>query len=195
MKEERGVSAGPAFGATAILREEHEVILRIIAVLNAAVGRLQAGQEVSPEVFRQAVDFIRNFADRCHHGKEQDLLFPALEQRGIPREGGPIGVMLYEHDQGRAFVKQMAEAVEAWAEGEEEARQQLLEGAQGYAQLLSQHILKENRILFPMADQVLSAEDQEALQEKFEAVEAAMGEGLHQRYVALVEGLEAQLGL
>lgn len=195
MKEESGVSPGAAPRATAILVEEHEVILRIIAVLNAAVGRLRAGQEVSPEVFRQAIDFIRTFADRCHHGKEQDLLFPVLEQRGIPREGGPIGVMLYEHDQGRAFVKQMAEALEAWADGEEAAREELLEGAQGYAQLLSQHILKENRILYPMADQVLSAADQEELREKFEAVEAAMGEGLHQRYVALVEELEAQLGL
>jgi len=178
---------------TDILMEEHQVILRIVAVLNAAVEKLQAGQEVPLEVFRQAVDFIRTFADRCHHGKEQDLLFPMLEQRGIPRQGGPIGVMLYEHDQGRAFVKQMAEALEAW--GEEEARAQLLEGARGYAQLLSQHILKEDRVLYPMADQVLSAADQQELLEEFEAVEAALGEGLHQRYVAVVEALEAQLGL
>lgn len=187
-------SAPPA-RATDILVEEHEVILRIIAVLNASVEKLQAGQEVSPEVFQQAIDFIRTFADRCHHGKEQDLLFPALERRGFPRESGPIGVMLYEHDQGRAFVRQMAEAMEAWARGEEEAKLQLLSGARGYAQLLSQHIQKENQILFPMADRALSAADQQELLEKFAGVEEAMDEGLHQRYVAMVEALEKQLGL
>lgn len=181
--------------ATDILVEEHQVIKRIIAVLNAAAGKLEAGQEVSPDVFRQAVDFIRTFADRCHHGKEQDLLFPVLEQRGVPRDGGPIGVMLYEHDQGRAFVKQMAEATEAVAAGNEAAKAELLEGARGYADLLTEHIYKEDNILYPLANRVLSEADQRELLERFEGVEEAMGEGTHERYVALVEKLEAQLGL
>jgi hemerythrin-like domain-containing protein len=181
--------------ATDVLVEEHEVILRIIAVLNAAAEKLAAGQEVSPDVFRQAVDFIRTFADQCHHGKEQDLLFPALEQRGVPRDGGPIGVMLYEHDLGRAFVKQMANGTEAWAAGDTEAKSEVIEGARGYAQLLAQHIHKENMVLYPMGNRVLSEADQQELLEKFEEVEEAMGEGTHERYVALVEELEAQFGL
>jgi len=181
--------------ATDILVEEHQVIQRIIAVLNAAARKLEAGQAVSPDVFRQAVDFIRTFADRCHHGKEQDLLFPALERQGIPREGGPIGVMLYEHDQGRAFVRQMAEATEALAGGDAAAQAALLGGARGYADLLTEHIYKEDNILYPMANRVLSEADQQELLEKFEGVEESMGEGTHERYVALVEALEAELGL
>lgn len=186
---------GHAGKPTDILTEEHEVIKRLIAVLQAASDRLERGDEVSPEVFRKAADFIRTFADKCHHGKEQDQLFPAMEQRGIPGEGGPIGVMLLEHDQGRAFTKQMADATEAYAAGDVKARSQIIAGARGYADLLGQHIDKENNILYPMANNVLTEADQHDLLKAFVAAEEAMGEGTHEKYLALVEELEKQFGL
>ena len=73
-------------------------------VLSVSAFRVEKGQDIPKDFFPRAVDFIRNFADRTHHGKEEDNLFPALEQHGMPRQGGPVGVMLDEHDQGRGLV-------------------------------------------------------------------------------------------
>jgi hemerythrin-like domain-containing protein len=98
--------------ATQVLRDEHEGILAMLAVVEAAALRLREGKSIPPDLMTNAVGFFRNFADRCHHSKEEDELFPKMVEHGIPKEGGPIGVMLMEHDQGRAFVRGMSEAAE-----------------------------------------------------------------------------------
>jgi len=182
--------------ATEELMTEHRAIERMLAVLETAAGRLEAGERVRPDVFRQAVDFVRNFADRCHHGKEEDNLFPRLEELGVPREGGPLGVMLLEHDEGRAFIRAIADAVDAYERGDEAAAQTIARNGRGYAQLLRGHIQKEERVLFPMADQVLAADDQRSLEESFERIETeVMGAGAHERYHQMLDELERELGL
>jgi len=179
---------------TDILKEEHRVIKRMLTVLNVACEKLEKGEEVSPEVFKKAIDFIRVFADRCHHGKEEETLFPFVEQRGLPREGGPTGVMRMEHERGRNFVKALEEAVEKYKQGDENAKAAIIENARGYTQLLAQHIPKEDDILYPLADKVLSHEDQKKLLTKFEEIEKErIGEGKHIEYIHLVETLEKQL--
>ena len=173
--------------ATQVLRDEHEGILAMLAVVEAAAQRLQNGKEIPADLMTNAVTFFRNFADRCHHGKEEDELFPVLEQRGIPKEGGPIGTMLIEHDQGRAFVRAMGEAANRYAQGDASAVPALVQNTLGYVNLLRQHIWKENEILFPMADQVLSPTDQEQLSAAFERIETEhIGLGEHERYHALI---------
>jgi len=182
--------------ATEELMTEHRAIERMLAVLEAAAGRLEAGEPVRPEAFRQAVDFVRNFADRCHHGKEEENLFPRLEELGVPREGGPLGVMLFEHDEGRAYVGAIAEAVDAYERGDEAAARAIAGNARGYVELLRGHIQKEEGVLFPMADQLLSADDQRSLEESFERVETeVMGAGVHERYHRMLDELERELGL
>ena len=182
--------------ATQELMTEHRAIERMLAVLDAAAGRLEAGERVRPEVFREAVEFVRNFADRCHHGKEEDNLFPRLEELGVPREGGPLGVMLFEHDEGRAYIGAIAGAVDAYERGDEAAAVTIASNARGYVALLRGHIQKEERVLFPMADQVLSADDQRTLAEGFERIETeVMGAGVHERYHQMLDDLERELGL
>jgi hemerythrin-like domain-containing protein len=86
---------------------DHELIERGLTLLEKAVARLEAGQSL-PEGFAQwAPRFFQQFADQCHHAKEEDVFFPVLKQRGIPEQGGPIGVMLYEHGLGRDCVGRM----------------------------------------------------------------------------------------
>ena len=178
------------------LTTEHRAIERMLAVLESAAGRLEAGERVRPDVFREALDFVRNFADRCHHGKEEENLFPRLEELGVPREGGPLGVMLSEHDEGRAFIGAIAAAVDAYEGGDESAAHTIAGSARGYVELLHGHILKEERVLFPMADQVLSADDQRSLEESFERIETeVMGPGVHERYHRMLDELERELGL
>jgi len=180
--------------ATEALEEEHRVIERMVNVLQKACDKLEKGEEVSPEVFKKAVDFIRTFADRCHHGKEENILFPVFEERGIPREGGPIGIMLLEHEHGRRYVRGLADAIEKYERGDKSAKKEIWENARNYGNLLTQHIYKEENILYPMGNRTLSQSDQTDLMKRFEGVEKELGEDIHHSYVRLVEYLEKEVG-
>jgi len=181
--------------ATDNLREEHQVILRMIRILTVASDRLDGGEDVSLDVFKKAVDFIQTFADRCHHGKEQDTLFPLLSQRGIPA-GGPIAVMLMEHEQGRRYVKGLSDAVKKCELRDKDAKNAIVENARGYSKLLEQHIYKEDNILYPMGDRVLSSSDNQELSEKFEKIEKEIiGEGKHKYYLHVISELEKELNI
>ncbi len=185
--------------ATDELRTDHRAIERMLAVLEAAAQRLEQGERVRPDVFRQGVDFVRNFADRCHHAKEEENLFPRMEARGVPRDGGPIGVMLFEHDEGRAFVGAIAAAIDVYERDGQAAARAIAENARGYVDLLRQHIMKEDNVLFPMADRVLTPADQAELEQRFEQIETErMGPGVHPPladYHQLLDELEQEMGL
>jgi len=173
--------------ATGILRKEHDAILKMLEVTEAVAKRLDSGAGVPPATLGQLQEFFRVFADTCHHGKEEDLLFPALEKKGMPRGGGPIGVMLVEHDQGRSLIKQMVEAADAYQQNAKDAAIRWSKAARGYAELLRNHIAKENDVLFVMAERMLSRQDQERLAEEFEKVEVEkLGEGTHERLHGMI---------
>jgi hemerythrin-like domain-containing protein len=180
--------------ATLVLRKEHEAILKMLDASEEAARRIESGQTVAPETLEGLLEFFRLFADRCHHGKEEDLLFPLLETRGLPRHGGPTGVMLREHEQGRELIRQMVEAVGASKTGDAAALARWAEAARAYAQLLRAHIAKENEVLFVMAENMLSPEEQSTLAAEFEKLEVEkMGAGTHERLHALMDQLAATL--
>jgi len=166
----------------------------MLAVMGAAAQRLEAGEPVRAGLFREAVDFVRNFADKNHHGKEEANLFPRLEERGVPKEGGPLGMMLHEHDQGRAFIQAIDGAIDAYEKGDDAAAQVIAENIRGYTQLLTEHIWKEENVLFQMADQALTQDDQRDLAERFERVDAeVLGPEALKRYIGLVERAEQEI--
>ena len=180
--------------ATAILRKEHDAILQMLDVSETLAQRLSAGMAVEPERLTEMLEFFQIFADRCHHGKEEDLLFPLLERKGLLRAGGPVGVMLDEHEQGRALVRSMNESARGFREREATAGRRYADASRRYAALLRQHIDKENQILFLLADRLLSAAEQDELVEAFERVEAEkIGAGTHERLHALMQKLSASL--
>jgi len=157
--------------ATQILRREHDTILGVIGSLEAAVQRIEAGEAIPVNVLNGFIDFFVLFADRSHHGKEEDLLFPMMERKGVPRSGGPLGCMLAEHDEGRACIRAMKENAEGCAQGATTARQGWTAAARGYATLLRNHIWKENEILFQIAERLLSTEEQAALARQFARIQ------------------------
>jgi hemerythrin-like domain-containing protein len=175
---------------TDVLRHEHQVILMVLDAAEQEAASIAATGMVDAGRVEKMVDFIRTFADRCHHAKEEDLLFARMAERGFPPHAGPIGVMLHEHEQGRAHVRAVAEALPAAAEGDAAALTRVRENLVGYAALLRAHIYKEDNILYPMADQALSEDDQRALAEGFERVEREeLGEGVHEYYHRLAHEL------
>jgi hemerythrin-like domain-containing protein len=168
--------------ATDILRKEHDVILKMLDATDAVGRKLILGDKVSSETLNGLLEFFRLFADRCHHGKEEDLLFPLLEKKGIPRDGGPIGVMLSEHGRGRELVHEMELASSQLQDSPGVSGRRWAQAAVEYTNLLREHIAKENDVLFQMAESLLTNEEQEQLAQEFERTEIQkMGAGTHER--------------
>jgi hemerythrin-like domain-containing protein len=175
------------------LKKEHEAIKLMLRILEEVSRRLETGEKVSAEHLDRILEFIQVFADKCHHGKEEGLLFPAMQRAGIPGERGPIGVMLHEHREGRDFVKGMSEAVERYKKGGKKAGKDVAKNARNYASLLSRHIEKEDNILYPMADARLSAAAQEDLEKGFEKIENdVIGPGRHEEFHRLLHRLNEE---
>jgi hemerythrin-like domain-containing protein len=174
--------------ATDILMDEHRVIEQVLNCLEKLANRCEAGETLDSDSALEALAFFRNFADRCHHGKEEGHLFPLLEARGFGRQGGPTGIMLHEHEEGRRLLAAMAGAVER------DAPREFVRHARAYVKLLREHIRKEDQCLFPMAAGILSSTDAESLAQRFGHVEnAEMGEGTHERYLQLANDLAERL--
>ena len=177
-------------GLTKILTDEHRVIEVVLTCLEKITEEANSSGKLNEESATQAIDVIRTFADKCHHGKEENHLFATLVEKGVPKEGGPVGQMLVEHEQGRAFVKGMADNIPEAATGNSEALRKFTQNSQGYVQLLRAHIQKEDGVLFPMANKILSEEDQVQLVKAFEVVESDhMGKGTHEKYLAIIASL------
>jgi hemerythrin-like domain-containing protein len=174
--------------ATDVLKQDHRVIERVLAVLERLTEPVSSP---SLETWDKAIDFIRNFADRCHHLKEEKILFPALEEHGIPRAGGPIGMMLIEHEEARGYVRAMADALSYTGADPEAARAILVGNARAYLRLLREHIRKEDEVLFEMADAALSPEEQKELVREFEEhEESEIGLAVHENYLKIAQELE-----
>src|SRR5215467_1816078 len=174
--------------ATDLLSDEHRVIERVLVVLQKLTTK---PVEKSLDCWKKALDFFSHFADQCHHFKEEQVLFPAMEEHGIPREGGPIGMMLMEHEEGRGYVRAMLAAIRLVETKNEVAKEVLVDKATAYLRLLREHIQKEDEILFRIADDVIPADEQQKLLRSFEEHEAnEMGEVVHEKYLKLVEELE-----
>ena len=175
---------------TEVLKHEHQIILAVIGAAEREAQRIRATGAVDADAIAKFVDFFRNFADKCHHAKEEKLLFPKLQERGMPAEGGPIGVMLHEHTEGRNHVSGMADAAAAAGRGDAKGATALASHLSSFANLLRGHIYKEDNILFNIADERLSPADQEALSRAFDDVEKnEIGEGVHEQYHQLAHEL------
>jgi hemerythrin-like domain-containing protein len=183
--------AGGFDKATEMLSDEHRIIERVLDVME----KLTKHSVVSfLESWKKALDFARHFADQCHHLKEEKILFPAMEAHGIPNDGGPIGMMLIEHEEGRSYVRSMSAAVARIEAHDEGAYESLLASARAYIRLLREHIEKEDQILFRMADDVIPGEEQKQLLRAFEEHEVGeMGTGIHEKYLAIAQALEAMV--
>ena len=142
---------------TGILRDQHQNILKIAGILDHLLNDTPAAMPLDYDAVADCVRFIRLYADALHHGKEEDLLFPALVARGMPNDGGPVGVMLQEHALGRGFARAMAEALPDARSGDAAAVRRLADAGRSYVHLIREHIMKEDDVLFEMADQMIDA--------------------------------------
>jgi hemerythrin-like domain-containing protein len=176
---------------TQILKDEHTLILEALDGVERKLAALEAGATPDQAYFEKAVKFIRTFADECHHGKEENLLFKTMVDRGFPLQGGPIAVMLSEHEAGRGYIREMAEA-SAGVGQDPAATEKIIRNGRAYIQMLRPHIDKENMILYAMADNMLSPEDQAEMGKAFERFETEkIGANVHEEMMTLQAELKS----
>jgi hemerythrin-like domain-containing protein len=175
------------------LKMEHDAVQLTLRILDKICQRIEKSREIIDlQHLNQLQEFFKVFVDKCHHGKEEELLFPALENVGVSNRGGPIEVLLHEHQQGREYVQNMNEALSQYTEGNRTAISEFVKTAKAYINLLNQHIDKENGVLFPLAETHLSEQEQAKLWEGFELIEKQkIGAGKHEEFHKMLENLES----
>jgi hemerythrin-like domain-containing protein len=169
------------------LTNDHQAILTALSIFSRILDSYRSSLQIAPEDLVDFIGFLKEFADKCHHGKEEGILFPALVAAGVPDRGGPIGVMISEHIQGRGFIHDMEEALD----DDPVDLIKFEKAGRSYINLLRNHIQKENTVLFPMADRVLSEEQLKEIYQKFaEHEEKVIGQGRHAELHALLDILD-----
>jgi hemerythrin-like domain-containing protein len=178
--------------ATQTLRHEHDVIGQALDILAALAGRVARDDPPPARDLEALLGFFTDFADGCHHVKEETILFPALEAAGVPRAGGPVGAMLAQHEEGRRLVGALRRELPGLA-GDAAARARFAAAARDYVALLEQHIAIENGVLFPHADELLGEAQDRVITAAFDRhEEVAMGPGVHQRFHRMLDELASR---
>ncbi len=159
-----------------VLMSEHRLIEQVLGSLETCVAEMDGGLVPERGLVAEYASFFRDFADSAHHSKEEDVLFQRMNERGFPRETGPIAVMLYEHKVGRGHVSALRQASEGPGPLGAVEAQIVQENAAAFIPLLRAHIQKEDRILYPMALRLLTAPELDAILTAFEAADAVRRE-------------------
>ena len=174
--------------------QEHRVIEQVLDSLEEAAGRLDAGEQIAADFFIDAAEFISGYADGSHHRKEEDILFVAMTARDMPHDSGPVSVMLQEHEEGRRFTAAFHAAALQMKSGDSDAATVVVRNAFDYVNLLREHIIKEDNVLFPMAEQVIPDAQMQDVSQAFEQIFADdQDSGQTAKYHELALSLSATL--
>lgn len=177
---------------TQALVHEHRLIIRMLDLLERKARLTEAGRYANYRFYLDGVEFIRNYADRFHHAKEEDVLFEALVANGMPRKHSPVAAMLMEHDQGRTFVRSLEESARAALAGKPGQDGVIALNALGYTALLREHIAKEDDILYPLAERLIPDGMRDAIVAGYEKAEARTPADFEAKYASIVAGYEAE---
>lgn len=178
--------------ATGILKREHRIIERFMEVFERMVDLLEKkDSDMDFKPFLEAAEFIKGFADDYHHKKEEDVLFRVMVQNGMSEQAGPIAMMKYEHQQGRAFTMAVRQAAEKGIAGDPSAKNSLISYARSYILLLREHILKEDNVLFPMAERIIPLAQHDFVDREFAHVDNdVIGQDTRDKYLAILDKLQ-----
>jgi hemerythrin-like domain-containing protein len=174
------------------LSHEHELIRRMISVMEALIVDLRSGTPGIADDLKEAIRFVRGFADKCHHGKEERLLFPLIASKNQTVANMPVRILTSEHDAGRTLIKDLEDAVTAMEAGDERASARAAQALTLYTRMLRKHIDKEEDVVFPLARTLITAEEADLLAEQFGAIEEEMGLTSHETFRGILESLEAK---
>jgi hemerythrin-like domain-containing protein len=185
------LTGGNKMKATQQLKDEHEGIKLMLNIMETIYKSIEKGKDLNIDHYEKILEFLKGFVDKCHHGKEEEILFPALIDHGMSKESGPVAVMLYEHQLGRSHIKVLSDAFSEFKTGNKQTINTINSSSADYVELLRNHIDKENHILFMMADKVLDASEQSKIFDAFEKLEVEkIGIGKHEEFHSLLKKLK-----
>jgi len=172
--------------------EEHSNIRRMLRIIRILCYNLMTNPKYDITDFHIVIDFVRNYADKHHHGKEENILFETMikEIERLAKSGAITG-MYIEHDMGRLYMSNLEKALECFKNKDDEARLDIIANAISYSDLLNRHIEKENTALYKFAENMLSDNSKSFVEDKCKkAEELATDAGIQEKYINLLEILE-----
>lgn len=171
--------------ATEELEHEHRIIQQVVGGMAVIIEKLESGKEIDPAVLTDLSEFMQTFGDKCHHGKEEDYLFKLLEKKGVPVSGCPLAVLLHEHEKGRGLLADLKLTSETYIRAPHAGKEALIGTLRRLIELYPAHIWKEDYLLFPMTNKLLSESDQEELRAQFEQHDSEIGIDVHHGFEQL----------
>lgn len=177
--------------STDVLRNEHIYIKKVLAGIRKQCISIVNGGEVKPEIFEKIIDFVRNYADKYHHQKEENHLFNIMADQLVNDIGaGPIEGMLTEHDFGRSYIYELEQALKRYRNGDMDSKVDIVANAMGYEQLLTKHIDKEDNAIFNLAERKLDPAILDKLEKDFEGIEEIKeNEDIRNKYIEFANSL------
>jgi hemerythrin-like domain-containing protein len=178
--------------AIELMVSEHVNIKRVLKVVRAMCIKVLNNETVDFDDFHRVIDFVRNYADKHHHAKEENILFKKMgDELGEKIAKGPVAGMFVEHDMGRLYMSNLEAALEKYKNGDKDSRVDIIANAISYTDLLHRHIDKEDTAIYTFARRALSKDAMEQVEERCKEVEeSAVGQGTQDKYLKLVEELE-----
>jgi len=167
---------------------EHRLIERMISVIKDALIKIESKHKVDPVFVDIAVDFIRVYADRTHHGKEEDILFRELQKKPMSDEDRRVmNELIEEHVFGRQTTKALVESNTRYRNGDESALFDISEKLQTLIDFYPKHIEKEDKVFFPSSRAYFTDEEDQAMLAEFLEFDRKM---IHEKYKSVVENFE-----
>lgn len=176
----------------AILIDEHKMIIRVVEALRVFAENMEDGWEVEEDTLNEIIEFMRLFAQKWHHAKEEDVLFPALIKRGVPATGCPLIHLKNEHKKSNDYVANLVHSMEIHRMSSVEGWADVIQGLKNLYSHYPNHIWKEENMLFPMANRILTIEDLQRLMVGFERIDGQHGQKLHDRLESFALKIEDQ---
>jgi hemerythrin-like domain-containing protein len=178
--------------AIEILMNEHKLILKGLDVAETMANRFETTGEINRDDLAKVVSFITDYADTFHHKKEEDVLFKWMAERGFPVDGGPVAVMLAEHDIGREFVQVFRDVLTRSNGNDRNAVTAVVDSLRGFAEHLRQHIFKEDNILYPMVVRMSGEENGADIVSRYrEKISERESEEMNLKQAQTIAALEA----
>ncbi|MEK7449361.1 MAG: hemerythrin domain-containing protein [Planctomycetota bacterium] len=176
------------------LEKEHRIIDKFLDALERLAGRIRLYRQVDITILMKSLEFMKHFTDRCHYQKEEDIIFPEMQERGLSPNYGPLGVLIHEHEAERAYARQIEEGLKRWQDGESEAINDIINGLVNYVTVGREHLQKENNILYPMVKKIFSGKGNKKLQSDFNQFEQRkMGGSLCCKYHNLADDIDKSI--
>lgn len=176
--------------ARGLLMIEHRLIERMLTVIKGVLVQIESKLNVDPVFVDIAVDFIRVYADRTHHGKEEDILFREMKKKALTSQDSQImKELIEEHVFCRQTTKALIEANAHFRGGDETALADITAHLKTLTEFYPRHIEKEDKVFFPSSRTYFTDEEDQAMLTEFWEFDRNM---IHEKYKSLVEGFEGR---